>query len=749
MNVLLIGNGGREHALAKVIKKSKHLNKLYCAGNNVNPGINKICDEFIQQNISTVNFINCNRLLELQNNIDLVIIGPEKQLENGLVDRYLELGIRSIGPTQKYAQIETSKIFARNLFANSMYSWVNPKYKVFNKNQITEIKEYANELDNKYVIKPDGLMGGKGVKVSGDHIKFLSEAIDYINTLDNDFIIEEKLQGVEFSLFSFCDGKTLIDLPLVRDHKRLLNDNLGPNTGGMGSYTFANGLLEDINDDDRQTASFINKTAIELLQKKIGEQYGYRGILYGSYMKTYDGEIKLIEFNARFGDPEAINLLHLLETDFLEICDAIINQNLHKINIKFAEKASVCKYLVPHGYPYLKKSSHNLINLENCDNESIIYGDCYYQNNNLYSNKSRTLAIIKSANTLDKAYKLVEKEIANVKYDCHYRSDIGKKEKIDYEKCGVNVDKNTQLVKSIEGIVNSKFFGGLFDVNFLKNYDHPMLLSSCDGVGTKTILAEMFSEYDNIGYDLVNHCVNDILVHGAQPLFFLDYYAQGNIKPENVKNIITSIAYACDDNNCQLIGGETAEMPDVYREKCFDIAGTIVGVVEKNNIIDGSQIKEGDIVIALPSDGLHTNGYSLVRKVFSYGELSTMKSTLLKPHKSYLRDYKLLINNNININGLCHITGGGLVENPPRILPKEFSMKLDKKKIKSRLPTIFRLIKNRSNLNDNEMFKTFNCGIGMLIIVNIEFVKPILEILKESFIIGEIVADKKNNVIFD
>ncbi len=327
---------------------------------------------------------------------------------------------------------------------------------------------------------------------------------------------------------------------------------------------------------------------------------------------------------------------------------------------------------------------------------------------------------------------------------------------ITYQQSGVDINAGEQVVKSIKELVRSTYnervlsdiglFGGLFDAKFVE-YEHPVLVSSTDGVGTKLKIAFALNKHDTVGQCLVNHCVNDILTCGAKPLFFLDYFATGKLKPETATEVIKGFAIACKENNCVLIGGETAEMPSFYPEGEYDISGTIVGIVEKSKIIDGKKIQSGDLLIGLPSNGLHTNGYSFARYVLLqkysldkyFEELQcTLAEELLKIHISYLNIVKPLLDSDL-ISGISHITGGGIVGNTIRILPKNLSLKIDWGSWQ--VPFIFQLIQKEGNVSDEEMRKVFNLGIGMILIVP----KHNYEAIKDKFgegnfyVIGEVV----------
>jgi len=303
---------------------------------------------------------------------------------------------------------------------------------------------------------------------------------------------------------------------------------------------------------------------------------------------------------------------------------------------------------------------------------------------------------------------------------------------MDYRQSGVDIDAGNETVRRIKSLARATFtpgvlseigsFGGLFTLN-AAGLSEPVLVSSADGVGTKLKIAFMTGRHNTIGADLVNHCINDILVQGATPLFFLDYLATGRLSPEIAEQIVTGIARACRENGCALIGGETAEMPGFYADGEYDIAGFIVGAVERAKLIDGKSIVPGDVLLGLPSSGLHTNGYSLARKVFFEAcglrldsfvpELNgTAADILLATHRSYLPSVRPLLDANL-IKGMAHITGGGITENLPRILPPGCAAEIDRGAWP--IPPVFSFMAERGGIADDEMYRAFNMGIGLII----------------------------------
>lgn len=309
-------------------------------------------------------------------------------------------------------------------------------------------------------------------------------------------------------------------------------------------------------------------------------------------------------------------------------------------------------------------------------------------------------------------------------------SDENKKS-LSYKDAGVDIDAGNELVEKIkpaikttnrEGVMGSiGGFGGLFDLSKL-NYKSPVLVSGTDGVGTKLKLAEMMNDHSTIGIDLVAMCVNDIVVLGAEPLFFLDYYACGQLNTDEAASVIQGIANGCRQSGCALIGGETAEMPGMYAKGDYDLAGFVVGVVEKDNAITGENIEEDDVIIGLASSGPHSNGYSLIRKVLEVNNTnlnspmgdSTIGEKLLQPTQIYVKPILELLDSAVEVNGIAHITGGGLLENITRVIPDGLAITLNLSSWQ--MPEIFNWLQEKGNLSQTEMLRTFNCGIGMVVI---------------------------------
>ena len=335
----------------------------------------------------------------------------------------------------------------------------------------------------------------------------------------------------------------------------------------------------------------------------------------------------------------------------------------------------------------------------------------------------------------------------------------------DYKSAGVDIDAGNEAVDRIKAGVKSTFttnvltglgsFGSLYDLKpLLENYENPVLVQSIDGVGTKTIISRKLGKFDTIGIDLLSACANDILVMGAQPLTFLDYIANDKLNPDIIEEIVSGMVKACRETGVSLVGGETAEMPNTYLPDEHDLVGVITGVVDKDKIITGETIRPGDAVLGLPSSGLHTNGYSFARKLFfdiggydindSIPKLQkSIGLTLLEPHINYTKHVFAALDTGVDIKGIAHITGGGLLENIPRILPKGCGVELQKGSWPS-VP-VFGVMQSIGNVNEDEMFRAFNMGIGMVFVVEIDdadSVKDALKNLSEVYEIGSIIKGR-------
>ena len=422
-NILLVGNGAREHALAEAISRSEQKPRLFSFMKTNNPGIASLSEKI---KLGSYDDLGAITGFAAENKIELAVIGPEDPLNNGVVDALAKIGIPSVGPTKSLARLETSKSFTRNLVKKYNIPG-NPQFKVFN--AIDGVEAFLNELEG-IVIKPDGLTGGKGVLVQGDHFATKEEALNLCKQVlaeSSSLIVEEKFDGEEFSLQCLCDGKTVVATPLVQDHKRRFEGDKGPNTGGMGSYSLPDHSMPFLKPQDLQDGLEITRQVAAALLKETGSPY--KGVMYGGFIATKTG-VKLLEYNARFGDPEAMNILPLLKTDFVEICRHIVAGTLDKIKIEFEHKATVCKYVVPKGYGLPADhpdaaSSKAKIEIGDVGKARLYYSSVDKKEDGLYLSSSRAIGIVGIADNLADARKIAEEGVKAVKGPVAYREDIG------------------------------------------------------------------------------------------------------------------------------------------------------------------------------------------------------------------------------------------------------------------------------------------------------------------------------------
>ena len=417
MKVLVVGSGGRENAIVDALARSAYKPKIFAAMGNLNPGIMRKATDYLLEKETNVPAI---AHYAEYSNVDFAVIGPEAPLAAGLVDELFDRGIPAASPTMNAARLEFDKAWTRTFMARNHINGM-PRFKLYD--NIDDAFRYLEEFPDS-VIKPAGLTGGKGVKVMGEHLKTLAEGKAYIEEVlkNGVVVIEDRLKGEEVTIQAFVDGKNVVPMPTVQDHKRAYEDDTGPNTGGMGSYTDHTELLPFMEKGDYDEGVEIMKATVDALKKEFGVVY--RGALYGQFMITADG-MKVIEYNARFGDPEAMNVLTLLKTDFVEICQAMIDGSLDQLDIEFERSATVCKYVVPKGYPERPQKDSPLTVVEKPEYQ-VYYASVNERDGKIYTTSSRSLAIVGVADTIAEAEILAEMGLSNVKGEFHCRHDIGK-----------------------------------------------------------------------------------------------------------------------------------------------------------------------------------------------------------------------------------------------------------------------------------------------------------------------------------
>jgi len=419
MKILVVGTGAREHAICKAMEGNA---ELYSIMSNKNPGIARIS----RYQIFDENDIEAVTKFAEDNNIDIAVIGPEAPLEKGIVDALEDTGVGCVGPTMEAAKIETDKVFMRNLFENYKIDG-SLVYRVFD--NYDDISDFIDDFGEDVVIKPVGLTGGKGVKIMGEQLKDAEEAKKYSKEIidtkmggHSKVVIEERAIGEEFTVQAFVDGKNITPMPAVQDHPYAFEGDKGPITGGMGSYSDKGGLLPFLDQNSYDKSVKIMKDTVKAINMEVGP---YRGFLYGQFMLCREGP-KLIEYNARFGDPEAMNVLKLLETNFVDICEGIVDGNLK--GAKFADKATVCKYIVPNGYPGNAVPDQLIdVNEEKINylGAQVYYAAVNEKDGKVYTSSSRALGIVSAGETIEEAEIICENATKYVKGDVYHRRDVG------------------------------------------------------------------------------------------------------------------------------------------------------------------------------------------------------------------------------------------------------------------------------------------------------------------------------------
>lgn len=722
MKFLVVGSGAREEAIAWSLAWGNN-----CQGDEVvlAPG-NGASTERIDVSATDV-----EGLVEAcrAHAIDLVVIGPESALAVGLANALTAEGIAVFGPTKEAALLETSKGYCREFC--DRHGIPGPVWRRFaGRGAQRAAREWADVQSFDVVVKADGLMAGKGVVVPRSAVE-RDAAIDALG--ETTFLLEERLTGEEVSVLAFCDGRSLSVMPVARDHKRIGEGDSGPNTGGMGAFAPTVVCPDDV--VEKVTRSILQPTVDGLA----AEGTPFVGILYAGVMLT-DAGPRLIEFNCRFGDPEAEALLPLLETDLRDVLCACVEGRLETVEVRWSSAVSCAVVVAAGGYPMSPETGALITGAEAVASErdvQVFFGGVERTASGLVVAGGRVLVVTGVGGSLAEARSRAYEAVGKISFDGMYvRRDIGWRELArttgGYASAGVDIDEGNRTVSMIKAGVESTHtpavlsgvgaFGGAISAASVVALEDPVLVATTDGVGTKVLIAAELGRHESVGRDIVNHCVNDLLVQRARPLFFLDYVASGHLHGETVAELVSGISAACAENGCVVLGGETAEMPGVYHDGCFDVAGTMVGVVERSRLLPRSDIIPGDVLIGLASSGLHTNGYSLARKIFaglpmtsSPPELgSTLGDALLVPHRSYLAVLDGLLATDL-VKGLVHITGGGFHDNIPRVLPPGCGAVVTRGTWP--IGPLFEFIRATSGLDDNELHRTFNMGIGMIVVV--------------------------------
>ncbi|KAG6866066.1 hypothetical protein C0991_009163 [Blastosporella zonata] len=766
VRILLLGNGGREHALAWKLAQSKQLDCLYvCPGNGGT-----------SQEPKTVNVdlppSDFPRLVQfaVENKVDLVVPGPEQPLVDGVETYFRKVGIPVFGPSELAARLEGSKAFSKDFMAR--HNIPTAAFRVFKNNQIDEAIEYVKTCGHNVVLKASGLAAGKGVLIpdsTAEAIAGLKEMMveKVFGDAGNEVVVEELLTGPEVSVLAFSDGYTIVPLPAAQDHKRIGEGDVGLNTGGMGAYAPAAvatpAILEQIMKESL-------KPTIDGMRR---EGFPFVGMLFTGFMLTSSGP-KVLEYNVRFGDPETEALMLLLseEVDLVSVLMACANHHLDSTTIAVRPGFAVSVVLASQGYPGSYPKGKVIDFKPVPSNVVVFHAGTTKSGDSIVTSGGRVLAVTAYAPSIQEALDAAYAGVATVSFEgVTYRRDIGhralnaireKAPGLTYAQAGVSVDAGNDLVEIIKPLVRSTRrsgadaeiggFGGIFDLK-ATGFRDPVLVSGTDGVGTKLRVAVDVGIHDLVGIDLVAMSVNDLLVQGAEPLYFLDYYGCGKLDVNVASQVVKGIADGCRQAGCALIGGETAEMPGMYTEGDYDLAGFAVGAVERNLILPTPDIGVGDVLLGISSSGVHSNGFSLVRKVVSVSGLSydspcpwktdsPLGRVLLEPTRIYISQVLPAAKAGL-LKGMSHITGGGFTENIPRVLPKNLGCFVDASTWT--LPPVFKFLAQHGNIAPLEMARTFNNGIGMVIIVSPDKVDAAIAALEKGdgtvHKIGEVTAN--------
>ena len=678
-------------------------------------------------------------------------------------------GIRCYGPSKSAARMEGSKTFSKDF----MKKFNIPTAAYENFSRYEDAKKYLESINHNVVIKASGLAAGKGVIIPST--KEEAQAALKEIMLDKEFgaagdeiVIEEFLEGDELSILSFSDGYTIRSLPPAQDHKRIFDGDKGPNTGGMGCYAPTNIATKELIAEIERT---ILQPTIDGMRK---ERFPFVGTLFTGLMITKDGP-KCLEYNVRFGDPETQTLLPLMskDTDLAEIMISCTDGWLDALSVKVDAKSSATVVVAAGGYPgNYAKGIHMKVDTPPTDTV-IFHAGTIIKDKQLQTSGGRVIASQAVAENLELAVKKAYSGVECIKFDeMFYRKDIAHrafkppavtKEALTYASAGVSIDAGNEFVERIRKAVLSTAragaeaeiggFGGEVDIAKAGYTGAPVLVGAIDGVGTKLMVAQAMNKHDTVGIDLVAMNVNDLVVQGAEPLMFLDYYGCSRLELETAANFVEGVAKGCIAANCALSGGETAEMPGMYQKDDYDAAGSAHGVMyEENRLPRKSDMAEGDVLIGLASNGVHSNGFSLVRRIVEREHLpytdpapwdtsNSVGLSLLTPTRIYVKPLLKVIEKKLLL-GLSHITGGGLTENIPRMLPSHLAAEVD---VSSwQLTPLFKWLKQAGNVSSAEMGRTFNMGVGMVAVVKKENVSRVIEELEKEgervFTVGKLVG---------
>ncbi|PBL00486.1 aminoimidazole ribonucleotide synthetase [Armillaria gallica] len=753
IRVLVIGNGGREHSLTWKISQSKHLDRIFvCPGNGGTSREAKTVNVDLPPN-------DFPRLVKfaVQNKVNLVVPGPEQPLVDGVEKHFRKVGIPVFGPSEFAARMEGSKAFSKDFMAR--HSIPTAQYRIFQADQIDEAIQYVKTCGHQVVLKASGLAGGKGVLIPQTEEEAIVGLKDIMvasvfGSAGSEVVVEELLTGPEISVLAFSDGYTIVPLPAAQDHKRIGEGDVGLNTGGMGAYAPAPVATPAIMDQ------IMKQTLRPTIDGMRREGFPFVGLLFTGFMITPSGP-KVLEYNVRFGDPETQALMLLLheDVDLAEVLLACAEHRLDSVSIKTRPGFAVSVVLASQGYPGNYPKGKKIEILDMPTDVVVFHAGTQVSDKDVLTSGGRVLAVAAYGSSIQNAVDLVYKGVDKISFEGKtFRRDIAHRALngvettpstgLTYAQAGVSVDAGNALVEAIKPYVRSTRrsganaeiggFGGIFDLK-ATGYVDPVLVSGTDGVGTKLRVAVEAGTHDLVGIDLVAMSVNDLLVQGAEPLYFLDYFGCSKLDVPVATQVVKGIAEGCRQANCALIGGETAEMPGMYQDGDYDLAGFAVGAVERNLVLPQTDISAGDVLLGIASSGPHSNGFSLIRKIVSVSGLTysspcpwdpqlTLGRALSEPTRIYVKQLLPAAQAGL-IKGMSHITGGGFIENIPRVLPKTLGCFIDASKWD--LPPVFRFLMTQGQVAPLEMARTFNNGIGMIVVVSAQNVDATIQSIRQ------------------
>lgn len=754
LRILLVGNGGREHALAWKLSQSARVESIIAVPGN---GGTATCEKVTNNTSVKANDYPGLVAFAKENKINLVVPGPEAPLVDGIEDYFRAVGIRCYGPSKAAARMEGSKTFSKDFMKK--HNIPTAAYENFSDYEAA--RKYLDTIDHNVVIKASGLAAGKGVIIPTTKEEAHTALKDIMQDKEfgdagDEVVIEEFLEGDELSILSFSDGYTIKSLPAAQDHKRIFDGDKGPNTGGMGCYAPTSLATKALMEEVERT---ILQPTIDGMRK---DRFPFVGTLFTGLMITKNGP-KTLEYNVRFGDPETQTLLPLMskDSDLAEIMVACTEGWLDSVTVEVEAKFSATVVVAAGGYPgdYPKGTPMTLQTPPT--GTYHFHAGTTIKDDQLQTAGGRVIAATSTAETLEEAVKRAYVGVDHIKFDkMQFRKDIAhrafkqkaaEKEALTYASAGVSIDAGNEFVERIKSAVASTRrpgadaeiggFGGEVDLSSAGYTTAPVMVGAIDGVGTKLMVAQAMKKHDTVGIDLVAMNVNDLVVQGAEPLMFLDYYGCSQLNLESAAAFVEGVAAGCKQANCALVGGETAEMPGMYQRDDYDAAGAAIGAMTKDLTLPMKDAMiPGDVLIGLASNGVHSNGFSLVRRIISREGLAytdtapwdtsaSVGESLLTPTKIYVRSLLRVVRKRL-VKGLSHITGGGLAENVPRMLPKHLAADIDV--ATWQLPEVFRWLKKAGNVTGVEMGRTFNTGVGMVAVVSKENVEQLIKELEEE-----------------